>query len=191
MAHPEFAAGLFHIDSPWTLYVKLEFRAMTKSQRTRQRAVMISSVIARKSKTGTKPAETLDLSKAATLGAIRWPQSRSSRSVRRGGIRRRRRLIPTNIRQSKPRPMAGGICQRLFVILGSVNGNAPEMEMRYCGKGTSEKVNVSLSAPDDGDRGLDCDATPAAAAKPTGLPLHLEARTVGQHRSSSAIRCPR
>jgi hypothetical protein len=74
---------------------------MTKSQRTRQRAVMISSVIARKSKTGTKPAETLDLSKAANLGAFRWPQSRSSRSVRRGGIRRRRRLIPTNIRQSK------------------------------------------------------------------------------------------
>jgi hypothetical protein len=41
MAHPEFAADLFHIDNPWTLYVNLEFRAMTKSQRTRQRAVMI------------------------------------------------------------------------------------------------------------------------------------------------------
>ena len=72
-----------------------------KDQRTRQRAVMISSVIARKSRTGTKPAETLDLSKAANLGAFRWRQSRSSRSVRGGGIRRRRRLIPTNMRQSK------------------------------------------------------------------------------------------
>ena len=55
MAHPEFAADLFHIGSPWTLYVNLEFRAMTKSQRMRESAVMISSVIARKSKTGTKP----------------------------------------------------------------------------------------------------------------------------------------
>jgi hypothetical protein len=46
MAHPEFAADLFHIGSPWTLYVNLEFRAMTKSQRMRESAVMISSVIA-------------------------------------------------------------------------------------------------------------------------------------------------
>jgi hypothetical protein len=67
MAHPSSPPTCF-TSTAWPLYVKLEFRAMTKSQRTRQRAVMISSVIARKSKTGTKPAETLDLSKAANLG---------------------------------------------------------------------------------------------------------------------------
>ena len=163
---------------------------MTKSQRTRQRAVMISSVIARKSKTGTKPAETLDLSKAANLGAFRWRQSRSSGSVRRGGIRRRRRLIPIKSTFKNPSRWPGDLptpfrYSRLRKWECAGNGNALLRE------GYERKGQVSLSAPDDGDRGLHCDATPAAAAKPTRLPIHLEARTVGQHRSSSAIRCPR
>ena len=44
VAHPEFAADLLHIDR-WPLYVKLELRAMTNSQRMRDSAVMISSTM--------------------------------------------------------------------------------------------------------------------------------------------------
>jgi len=41
------------------------------------------------------------------------------------------------------------------------------MSRANCSKAPFFALNVSLSAPDDGDRGLDGDPTPAAAVKPT------------------------